>query len=140
MKARVLGRLAWILQRTVSSSLYVGYPHLPCIRQIITVLIETMLASKRWVLTRDQATKILPHYPDIPALGCPYGWGNVTWPNLGLQYKRYSSMAGDITMVAPRRMLATLMSKSVENVYSYRWDVPAFNTSTTIGVQHFAEV
>lgn len=104
------------------------------------MLIGMILASKRWVLTRDQATKVLTHYPDIPALGCPYGWGNVTWPNLGLQYKRYSSMAGDITMVAPRRMLATLMSKSVENVYSYRWDVPAFNTSTTIGVQHFAEV
>lgn len=43
-------------------------------------------------------------------------------------------------MVAPRRMLAHLMSRSVENVYSYRWDVAALNTSTTIGVQHFAEV
>lgn len=43
-------------------------------------------------------------------------------------------------MVAPRRMLAHLMSGSVENVYSYRWDVAALNTSTTIGVQHFAEV
>ena len=49
-------------------------------------------------------------------------------------------MAGDISMVAPRRMLAHLMSNSVENVYSYRWDVAALNTSTTIGVQHFAEV
>lgn len=104
------------------------------------MLIEPILASKRWVITRDQATRILPHYPDIPALGCPYGWGNTTWPSLGLQYKRYSSMAGDITMFAPRRMLATLMSKSVDNVYSYRWDVPASNTSSTIGVQHFAEV
>ncbi|OQE16712.1 hypothetical protein PENSTE_c023G08461 [Penicillium steckii] len=102
--------------------------------------IKQLISSKRWVITRDQATRILPHYPDIPALGCPYGWGNTTWPSLGLQYKRYSSMAGDITMFAPRRMLATLMSKSVDNVYSYRWDVPASNTSSTIGVQHFAEI
>jgi triacylglycerol lipase len=92
------------------------------------------------VITREQAVNILPHYPNIPALGCPYGWGNVTWPELGLQYKRYESIAGDISMVAPRRMLAHLMSNSIDEVYSYRWDVAALNTSTTIGVQHFAEV
>jgi triacylglycerol lipase len=64
----------------------------------------------------------------------------VTWPEKGLQYKRYESMAGDITMVAPRRMLAQVMSRFEDHVYSYRWDVAALNTSTTIGVQHFAEV
>ncbi|KAJ5397744.1 hypothetical protein N7509_005857 [Penicillium cosmopolitanum] len=102
--------------------------------------IEQLISSKRWVITREQAVNILPHYPNIPALGCPYGWGNVTWPELGLQYKRYESIAGDISMVAPRRMLAHLMSNSIDNVYSYRWDVAALNTSTTIGVQHFAEI
>lgn len=48
-------------------------------------------------------------------------------------------MAGDLAMVAPRRMLAHTMAQ-FEDVYSYRWDVAALNTSTTIGVQHFAEV
>lgn len=100
----------------------------------------TGTASKRWVLTRDEATKLLTYYPNDPALGCPYGWGNVTWPKLGLEYKRYESMAGDITMVAPRRMLAQAMSRYEDHVYSYRWDVAALNTSTNIGVQHFAEV
>lgn len=75
----------------------------------------------------------------MAALGCPYGWGNTTWPALGLQYKRYESMAGDLAMVAPRRMLAHTMAQ-FEDVYSYRWDVAALNTSTIIGVQHFAEV
>lgn len=98
-----------------------------------------MPASKRWVLTRQEATEILSQYPNIPALGCPYGWGNTTWPSLGLQYKRYESMAGDLAMVAPRRMLARTMA-AFENVHSYRWDVAALNTSATIGVQHFAEV
>ncbi|KAJ5090556.1 hypothetical protein N7532_009240 [Penicillium argentinense] len=102
--------------------------------------IAQLISSKRWVLTRTQATELLSHYPNIAALGCPYGWGNVTWPSLGLQYKRYESMAGDIAMVAPRRMLASTMAQSVENVYSYRWDEAALNTSTTIGVQHFAEI
>lgn len=49
-------------------------------------------------------------------------------------------MAGDISMVAPRRMLAQAMAHYEDHVYSYRWDVAALNTSTTIGVQHFAEV
>lgn len=54
--------------------------------------------------------------------------------------KRYASMAGDVTMVAPRRLLAQRMAGLRDNVYSYRWDVAALNSSTTIGVQHFAEV
>lgn len=95
--------------------------------------------SKRWVLDRTQATALVSHYPNISSIGCPYGWGNVTWPSLGLMYKRYSSMAGDLTMVAPRRLLAQTMSES-KSVFSYRWDVAAMNSSTTIGVQHFAEV
>ncbi|KAJ6104377.1 hypothetical protein N7523_010697 [Penicillium sp. IBT 18751x] len=101
--------------------------------------IEQLISSKRWVLNRTEATEILAEYPNIPALGCPYGWGNTTWPSLGLQYKRYESIAGDLTMFAPRRLLAHTMAQ-FENVYSYRWDVAALNTSSTIGVQHFAEI
>ncbi|KAI2792220.1 hypothetical protein POX_b02257 [Penicillium oxalicum] len=102
--------------------------------------IAELTASKRWVLTHQEATRLLSYYPNISAAGCPYGWGNVTWPDKGLQYKRYSSMAGDLTMVAPRRMLAQVMSRFTRHVYSYRWDVPALNSTTTIGVQHFAEI
>lgn len=96
-------------------------------------------ASKRWVLTTDQAAELLAYYPDDP-IGSPYGWGNITWPDKGLLYKRYSSMAGDITMHAPRRLLAQTMAKYKQPVYSYRWDVAALNDSNTIGVSHFAEV
>ncbi|KAJ5788039.1 hypothetical protein N7457_003029 [Penicillium paradoxum] len=102
--------------------------------------INQLTASKRWVLDRSQATQLLSYYPNILALGCPYGWGNVSWPALGLMYKRYASIAGDLTMVAPRRMLAETMAGFRENVYSYRWDVAALNSSTLVGVQHFAEI
>ncbi|KAK4120148.1 carboxylesterase family protein [Parathielavia appendiculata] len=102
--------------------------------------IEQLTASKRWVLTREQATKLLTYYPNDPVIGCPYGWGNVTWPEKGLMYKRYSSMAGDLCMTAPRRLLAQAMAEANKAVYSYRWDVAALNTSSTIGVQHFAEI
>ncbi|RHZ69278.1 hypothetical protein CDV55_107398 [Aspergillus turcosus] len=102
--------------------------------------INQLISSKRWVLTREEATRLLTFYPNDPALGCPYGWGNVTWPKLGLMYKRYESMAGDLTMAAPRRLLAETMARYTKQVYSYRWDVPALNTSSTIGVGHFAEI
>ncbi|KAI9370647.1 Alpha/Beta hydrolase protein [Aspergillus egyptiacus] len=102
--------------------------------------IEQLTTSKRWVLTAEQATKLLTYYPDDPIVGCPYGWGNVTWPGRGLMYKRYSSMAGDLTMDAPRRLLAETLAKSKQPVYSYRWDVPALNDTDTIGVGHFAEI
>ncbi|KAF7595633.1 hypothetical protein BBP40_005381 [Aspergillus hancockii] len=102
--------------------------------------IEQLISSKRWVLSREQATKLLTFYPNDPTVGCPYGWGNTTWPKLGLMYKRYESMAGDLTMVGPRRLLAQNMAKYQNEVYSYRWDVPALNTSSTIGVGHFAEI
>ncbi|KAB8225932.1 Alpha/Beta hydrolase protein [Aspergillus novoparasiticus] len=102
--------------------------------------IEQLISSKRWVLNREQATKLLTFYSDDPVLGCPYGWGNTTWPDLGLMYKRYESMAGDLTMVGPRRLLAQNMVKYRNEVYSYRWDVPALNSSNTIGVGHFAEI
>ncbi|KAF9892223.1 hypothetical protein FE257_001999 [Aspergillus nanangensis] len=103
--------------------------------------VAQLISSKRWVLTHPQATKLITYYPNDPTQGCPYGWGNTTWPALGAMYKRYSSMAGDLTMAAPRRLLAQTMARQgVEEVYSYRWDVPALNESSTIGVGHFAEI
>ncbi|KAL4877326.1 Alpha/Beta hydrolase protein [Aspergillus karnatakaensis] len=102
--------------------------------------IAQLISSKRWVLTTEQATKLITYYPHDPAVGSPYGWGNVTWPERGLMYKRYSSMAGDITMDAPRRLLAETMAGQKQAVYSYRWDVPALNTTSNIGVNHFAEI
>lgn len=72
-------------------------------------------------------------------MGSPYGTGSTTWPGLGLQYKRYSSIAGDLTMDAPRRLMATAYAAS-ESVYSFRFDSPMKNSTTKIGVGHFSEV
>jgi acetylcholinesterase len=79
-------------------------------------------------------------YPDIPALGSPYGTGNRTFPEMGLQWKRYASMAGDLTMDAPRRLLASAASR-YSSVYSYRFDaVLPNNTTGKVGVGHFQDV
>ncbi|KAJ4294580.1 hypothetical protein N0V90_008271 [Kalmusia sp. IMI 367209] len=103
--------------------------------------IEQLVTSKRWNVDRAEAETLLELYPDDPTVGAPYGWGNRTWPQFGLQYKRYTSIATDLAMFAPRRLLAKRMSDYVDNVYSYRWDAPKFNnTPTTIGVNHFSEI
>ncbi|OBT51040.1 hypothetical protein VE04_08572 [Pseudogymnoascus sp. 24MN13] len=96
--------------------------------------------SKRYVLTEPEAQEVLKRYPNDPVVGSPYGWGNRTWPEYGLQFKRFQSMATDITMFAPRRLLAKQMSKFKSNVYSYRWDAPKYNTTTSIGINHFSEI
>ncbi|KAF1967623.1 carotenoid ester lipase-like protein precursor [Bimuria novae-zelandiae CBS 107.79] len=103
--------------------------------------IEQLTYSKRWNVNTEEAEKLLELYPNDPTVGAPYGWGNRTWPQNGLQYKRYTSIATDITMFAPRRLLAERMSDYVDKVYSYRWDAPKFNnTPATIGVNHFSEI
>ncbi|KAF2441576.1 lipase 3 precursor [Karstenula rhodostoma CBS 690.94] len=103
--------------------------------------VEQLTHSKRWNVNTTEAEHILTLYPNDPAVGAPYGWGNRTWPQYGAQYKRYTSIATDLTMFAPRRLTAQRMSAFVEDVYSYRWDAPKFNnTPTTIGVNHFSEI
>lgn len=103
--------------------------------------INQLIHSKRWNINEEQAETLLQLYPNDPTLGEPYGWGNRTWPENGLQWKRYQSIATDLTMYAPRRLLAESMSKHVQGVYSYRWDAPKFNTTpSTIGINHFSEV
>jgi acetylcholinesterase len=105
--------------------------------------ITQIVTSKRWNVNETEANKILDLYPNDPALGEPYGWGNRTWPEYGMQWKRYQSIATDLVMYAPRRLLAQCMSKrkGVEGVWSYRWDMPKANsTPLNIGVNHFSEV
>lgn len=103
--------------------------------------INQLMHSKRWNINEKESKMLLELYPNDPSRGEPYGWGNRTWPENGLQWKRYQSIATDLTMYAPRRALAAEMSKYIVNVFSYRWDAPKFNnTPTTIGINHFSEV
>ena len=47
--------------------------------------IRELTHSKRWNVNESVAETLLKLYPNNPALGQPYGWGNRTWPEYGLQ-------------------------------------------------------
>ncbi|CAG8955695.1 hypothetical protein HYFRA_00010961, partial [Hymenoscyphus fraxineus] len=105
-----------------------------------TQAIGVLTHNQRFNINEAQAKRLLELYPNDPTVGYPYGWGNRTWPEKGLQYKRIWSIATDMTMFAPRRLFAEQMSKYVSHVYSYRWDAPKYNTTNDIGVNHFSEI
>ncbi|KAL7271295.1 hypothetical protein RUND412_005962 [Rhizina undulata] len=100
-----------------------------------------LISSKRWVVTPYQASEILARYPNDPTVGSPYGTGTETFSKFGAQYKRYSSIAGDLTMAAPRRLLAERYAQHTNSgVWSYRFDTPLLNSTSRIGIVHFSEV
>ena len=64
-------------------------------------------------------------YPNIPSLGVPYGrFDNISFPALGLQWRRVASLVGDIVMIGPTRWMAEVLSStSGHPVFKYRFNV-----------------
>ncbi|KIJ47803.1 hypothetical protein M422DRAFT_163417 [Sphaerobolus stellatus SS14] len=67
--------------------------------------------------------KILELYPDIPALGSPFGTGNDTF-GLSSQYKRSAAIEGDILVQVPRRLASQQKSKTGVKIFSYLFTDP----------------
>ncbi|ORY88278.1 alpha/beta-hydrolase [Leucosporidium creatinivorum] len=89
-------------------------------------------------LSNSSIDKILQLYPDDPSVGSPYNTGD-GYLSTGLQDKVSCSIFGDISMVAPRRLLAERAS-SQNPVFSYRFNQVTQNMSMETGVTHFQEV
>ncbi|KAK3626610.1 hypothetical protein LTR56_019676 [Elasticomyces elasticus] len=58
----------------------------------------------------------------------------------GLQFKRSSAAAGDVSMHAPRRLTASLWAAGNATVYTYRFNVIPNGISWAYGAVHFQEV
>lgn len=69
---------------------------------------------------QDVAT-ILQLYPDVPALGSPYGTGNETF-GLSSQYKRVAAVLGDASFHAPRRAWTQAASAAGVKTFGYLFD------------------
>ncbi|KAK7021345.1 hypothetical protein VNI00_017448 [Paramarasmius palmivorus] len=82
---------------------------------------------------------ILELYPDIPALGSPYFTGNETF-GLSTQYKRLSSIYGDLMFQFPRRSWTQTFAQEGVKIYGYQLSYPEMNPSPALGVAHGSDL
>ena len=66
----------------------------------------------------EDVARLLELYPDVPALGSPYGTGNETF-GLSSQYKRGSAIAGDASFQATRRQWIRAASGAGVKTFGY---------------------
>lgn len=66
--------------------------------------------------TEEEVDRLLELYPDDPAQGSPYGTGEAN--QVTPQWKRLSSIQGDLVFQAPRRMFLKSLSPG-QNTWSY---------------------
>ncbi|KAG9247941.1 Alpha/Beta hydrolase protein [Calycina marina] len=102
--------------------------------------VNQLTHSKRWVANTAQIEEMLNLCSNISIMGSSYGWSNTIFPpKLELEYKQHTGIAGDLCMFALRRLLAQQISRYRENVYSYRWNAPNYNATSTIRIYNFSE-
>ncbi|KAF5310384.1 hypothetical protein D9611_012083 [Ephemerocybe angulata] len=85
----------------------------------------------------NTADRLLELYPDDPAVGSPYGTGTELF-GLPSSYKRYASLMGDLTFVAPRRQWSQVAAKAGVKSYAYHFTHP--QPVPSIGVNHGSEI
>ncbi|QRV98848.1 carbohydrate esterase family 10 protein [Ceratobasidium sp. AG-Ba] len=83
--------------------------------------------------------ELLKLYPTDPAAGSPYGTGNNTFGQ-GAQYKRASSVMGDLTFEASRRDHHATATKFGVKTWSYVMKEPPPNFVPLLGVQHGGDI
>ncbi|KAJ8518546.1 hypothetical protein ONZ45_g4385 [Pleurotus djamor] len=81
---------------------------------------------------------LLDLYPDIPALGSPYGTGNETF-GLSSQWKRMAAIFGDLLLVGPVRYHHKALARAGARTYAYRFTEKQ-NGPPNWGVYHSSEI
>ncbi|KAG9126323.1 hypothetical protein FRC07_003890 [Ceratobasidium sp. 392] len=83
--------------------------------------------------------ELLKYYPADPAAGSPYGTGNETFGQ-GPQYKRFSSIFGDLFFQAPRRDHLKAATKFGVQSWSYLFDERPLDFVPQLGIKHSGEI
>ena len=83
----------------------------------------------------EDVARLLELYPDVPALGSPYGTGNETF-GLSSQYKRASAIAGDASFQATRRQWIRAASAAGVKTFGYLFTDQNAALSPKIGRAH----
>ncbi|KAG2008180.1 carotenoid ester lipase [Coprinopsis cinerea AmutBmut pab1-1] len=105
------------------------------LRRYISGMISPLVAPSRAARVAD---RILELYPDVPALGSPYGTGDELW-GLPSIYKRASSLQGDMAFDAPRRQWSQAAASHGHRAYGYLFTQPQPG-DPAIGVTHGTEI
>lgn len=109
--------------------------------------IDTTDELRNWLRTSYPAIEevtidqLLQFYPDDPALGSPFGTGDLySGSRYGLQYKRGNALGGDLAMAGPRRLTCETWTKAGLDVYSYNWNQSDYMNPPEDGTDHAQEV
>ncbi|KAJ7590024.1 esterase 1 [Mycena floridula] len=104
---------------------------------IVDWIVSNYTTGTNKSLLEKAAQDLLKLYPDIPALGSPFDTGNETF-GLSPEYKRISSMFGDLIFQAGRRLWSQTALKQGLPIYVYHFTDPTPTTfiPSSSGVAH----
>jgi carboxylesterase type B len=106
-----------------------------------TAVFQSLMTWRTYALSPTSIRKLLASYPNDPANEPPYHiTANETFPQYGLQWRRSAAIGGDMVIIAQRRKVCEVFSSAGQDVYSYRFDTPAWNAPPTDGIPHFVNV
>lgn len=106
-----------------------------------TAIFNSLMFWRSYALSPPSIRKLLELYPNNPINEPPYGrLGNETYLKYGLQWRRNAAIGGDLVMIAQRRKMCEYYTRAGKDVWSYRFDTPAWNQSAPVSVPHFVNV
>jgi carboxylesterase type B len=106
-----------------------------------TALFNALLPYRSYSLSPPNIHKLFELYPNDPANSPPYHIKtNLTPAGYASEYRRGAAIAGDLVMIAQRRKTCAEFAASGQDVFSYRFDTPAWNASIWTGIPHFVNV
>ncbi|CAK5278299.1 unnamed protein product [Mycena citricolor] len=101
--------------------------------------ISKRLPSDSPAVFQSSVTELLKLYPDVPALGSPYGTGNNTF-GLGSQFKRAAAIDGDLDFHSQRRLWIEAAANAGVKTFGYLFTQPQPDDLPQLGVMHGSEI
>ncbi|KAJ6483953.1 extracellular triacylglycerol lipase precursor [Mycena sanguinolenta] len=106
--------------------------------EILESILSLFSPSSSPTTLEESAQTVLQLYPDIPALGSPFGTGQNTF-GLSSQFKRAAAIVGDSDFQAQRRLWIETAANAGVKTFGYLFTEPQ-PTPSALGVFHASEL